>query len=199
MSENEKTIYDCDVSSSLNDLNEKVSNFKSIADSVADSYTHVLDDIMRDIKNQIVDVEEPSTRVIERYFLELTNALYFIGSNAENADIYTTLSKLSQKESYSKSYLENALPGYNDKSLKRTAAELDCIATIESVEETALAAICKSTESIVNTKIESAKEMVRTLSKMLSVRSSDSQLLGITGSGKQILNESISEPFREVM
>ena len=50
-----------------------------------------------------------------------------------------------------------------------------------------------------NTKIESAKEMVRTLSKILSVRSSDSQLLGITGNGKQILNESISEPFREVM
>ena len=59
MNENEKTIYDCDVSSSLNDLNEKVSDFKSIADNVADSYTHVLDDIMRDIKEQIIDVEEP--------------------------------------------------------------------------------------------------------------------------------------------
>lgn len=198
MTENEKTIYDCDVDKSVTELNEKVQHFKSVADSVAGSYTHVLDDIMRDIKEQIIDVEEPATKTIERYFLELTNALYFIGSNAENADIYTTLSKLSQKESYAKSYLESAIPGYSDKSLKRTAAELDCIATIESVEETALAAICKATESIVNTKIDGAKEMVRTLSKILSVRASDSQVLGSIG-GKQILNESINEPFGGVM
>ena len=198
MTENEKTIYDCDVDKSVTELNEKVQHFKSVADSVASSYTHVLDDIMRDIKEQIIDVEEPATKTIERYFLELTNALYFIGSNAENADIYTTLSKLSQKESYAKSYLESAIPGYTDKTLKRTASELDCIATIESIEETALAAICKSTESIVNTKIDGAKEMVRTLSKILSVRASDSQVLGGIG-GKQILNESINEPFGGVM
>ena len=197
MTENEKTIYDCDVDKSITELEEKVQHFKSVADNVANSYTHVLDDIMRDIKEQIIDVEEPATKTIERYFLELTNALYFIESNAENADIYTTLSKLSQKESYAKSYLESAIPGYSDKSLKRTAAELDCIATIESVEETGLAAICKSAESIVNTKIDAAKEMVRTLSKILSVRTADFQLLGAAG-GRQILNEA-NKPFREVM
>ena len=66
MTENEKTIYDCDVDKSVTELNEKVQHFKSVADSVASSYTHVLDDIMRDIKEQIIDVEEPAIKTIER-------------------------------------------------------------------------------------------------------------------------------------
>lgn len=186
--EENKTIYKCDLEQGMAKLNENMGNFTDVADKVADSYTQTLDEIMRDIKEQIIDVEEPAIRVIERFFLELTNAVYFIGSNCESADMYSVVSKLAQKEAYSKSYLTNAMPGYEDKTKKRTAAELDCIATIESVEETALMAITKSAQSKVAFKVDAAKEMIRTLSKVLSSRVSDNQVLG---NNKQILNEVI--------
>lgn len=182
----EKTIYDCDVVASSNELVDKVANFKSVAQAVAEGYTKELDSLMEDIRVNVIDVDNVPTVMLEKYLLQLTNSLYFIGSQAELADMYMMVSKLSQKESYSKSYLNSALPGYNDKSLKRTASELDCIATLESLEETALAAITKSAQSIVATKTEAAKEMIRSISKVISIRLSDSQYLD---NGKQILNE----------
>lgn len=183
-----KTIYDCDLDAGMAQLDENMEHFTDVAEQVAASYTQTLDEIMRDIKEQIIDVEEPAIKTIERFFLELTNAVYFIGSNCESADMYASVSKLAQKEAYSKSYLTNALPGYDDKTKKRTAAELDCIATIESLEETALTAITKSAQSKISFKIDAAKEMIRTLSKVLSSRISDTQILG---NGKQVLNEVI--------
>ena len=163
-----KTIYDCDLDAGMAQLDENMEHFTSVAEQVAASYTQTLDEIMRDIKEQIIDVEEPSIRTIERFFLELTNAVYFIGSNCESADMYASVSKLSQKEAYSKSYLTKA--------------------TIESLEETALTAITKSAQSKISFKIDAAKEMIRTLSKVLSSRISDTQILG---NGKQVLNEVI--------
>ena len=180
-----KTIYECDVSSGMNRLEEKMQNFNAVVEQVVNSYTQTLDEIMRDVKTEIIDIDEPATRTIEKYFLELTNAVYFIGSKCENADMYLTVSKLAQKEMYSNEYITNAMPGYDDKTKKRTAAELDCIATLNSIEESAIAAITKAVQSKVSMKIESAKEMIRTLSKVLSLRTSDSQVLGT----KQILNE----------
>lgn len=181
----EKTIYDCDVETGLSNMEEKVQHFRSVAEKVAKAYTETLDIIMREIKEQIIDIEEPATKTIERYFLELTNALYFIGANAETTEIYATVSKLNQKNTYSNSYLNSALPGYSDKTLKRTAAELDCIATVESLEEIAMMAITKSVQNIVSYKIEAAKDMTKTLSKVLTTRNNELPTLGT----KQTLNE----------
>ena len=65
MTENEKTIYDCDVDKSVTELNEKVQHFKSVADSVASSYTHVNDEYNASI--DLIDVKLTLENCSENY------------------------------------------------------------------------------------------------------------------------------------
>lgn len=172
-----------------NKISEDVGYFTSLIDKIVEDNTSSLDRILGEICDNVVRVDNPSTETIEKYFLELTNCLYFMQERVEKLNIYDSLSKISYKEAYNNSYMNPQL----DKS-KPTVAELTAYAEGNTIYEQSLNEMYNKAYKIVKSKIDSAQTMVQTLSKVLSKRINDSQLSNrdnpfyISNNGR-ILNE----------
>jgi len=104
-----------------NNIKDNVLEVESILEGVVSSYAAALDDLMSAIQEDVVAVDNPPIPVIERYFLELSNALYFISSKVERLGVYDGMSKLTMKEKFNEAFLNNKV-GADGKN--RTAAEL---------------------------------------------------------------------------
>ena len=74
-------------------LDDNAEYANTIAKQTVDSQTGDLDNLMKSIYNDIINVEEPATSDIEKYFLALSNCLYFLGENVEKVGLYDDLSK----------------------------------------------------------------------------------------------------------
>lgn len=171
-----------------NELN--VSYLKNVTADVVTSYTHDLDNILESIKRDVVDVEDPATITLEKYLLELTNAIYFCGSKLETLGMYDTMSKASYKEAYNDAYLGNQLKDAEKKN-KTTVAENTAVAEQSTVNESAVNTIYSAAYSIVKNKLQYAQLMVSSMSKSISRRMSEMQLsIPNYINGKQVLNES---------
>lgn len=160
----------------LNETEQNVSYFEGITSKVVESYTKPLDDIMKAIYSEIISVEDPPLQTLERYFLELTNALYFISERYEKLGIYKALSATAYKEVYDKKYLQEASDKDMERKSKKTVAELTSLANGAAIYESATADIYERAYAIVKTKISNAQTMVSTLSKIISSRMADMQV-----------------------
>lgn len=169
-----------------------VSYAKNIIDGVVKSYTGELDRIMCMIKTDIVDKQEPApVEVIEKYFLELSNCLYFIGENAEKLGIYDSISKSVAKETFNNYYMDDTI-ATDEKGKKRTVAELTALAENASVYEQTVSDIYNKAYKTVKVKVSSAENMCSALSKIISRRMTELQLSSnqpATFETRKILNE----------
>lgn len=169
-----------------------VSYAKNIIDGVVKSYTGELDRIMCMIKTDIVDKQEPApVEVIEKYFLELSNCLYFIGENAEKLGIYDSISKSVAKETFNNYYMDDTI-ATDGKGKKRTVAELTALAENASVYEQTVNDIYSRAYKTVKSKVSSAESMCNALSKIISRRMTEMQLsstMPATFETRKILNE----------
>ena len=169
-----------------------VSYAKNIIDGVVKSYTGELDRIMCMIKTDIVDRTDPApVEVIEKYFLELSNCLYFIGENAEKLGIYDSISKSVAKETFNNYYMDDTI-ATDEKGKKRTVAELTALAENASVYEQTVSDIYNKAYKTVKVKVSSAENMCSALSKIISRRMSELQLSTnqpATFETRKILNE----------
>lgn len=169
-------------------LDKDVNYAEMIAVDTVSTKTTQLDNLMKEIYSEIVCQEEPATSSIERYFLALSNCLYFLGENLEKIGIYDDISKAKAKEKYNNAYLEFVNPV--DAKKKVTVAEAQTSAENSSTTEALINTIYSRAYKIFKYKIESAQTMLSTLSKMLSKRMQDEQLAGMTrDSSKQFLVE----------
>ena len=169
-----------------------VSYAKNIIDGVVKSYTGELDRIMCMIKTDIVDKQEPApVEVVEKYFLELSNCLYFIGENAEKLGIYDSISKSVAKETFNNYYMDDTIV-VDEKGKKRTVAELTALAENASVYEQTVSDIYNRAYKPVKVKVSSAENMCSALSKIISRRMTELQLSSnqpATFETRKILNE----------
>lgn len=169
-----------------------VSYAKNIIDGVVKSYTGELDRIMCMIKTDIVDKQEPApVEVIEKYFLELSNCLYFIGENAEKLGIYDSISKSVAKETFNNYYMDDTI-STDGKGKKRTVAELTALAENASVYEQTVSDIYNKAYKTVKVKVSSAENMCSALSKIISRRMTELQLSAAQPAAfetRKILNE----------
>lgn len=169
-----------------------VSYAKNIIDGVVKSYTGELDRIMCMIKTDIVDKQDPApVEVIEKYFLELSNCLYFIGENAEKLGIYDSISKSVAKETFNNYYMDDTI-AVDEKGKKRTVAELTALAENASVYEQTVSDIYNKAYKTVKVKVSSAENMCSALSKIISRRMTELQLSSTqpaTFETRKILNE----------
>ena len=177
-----------------------VKHAKDIIDSVVKSYTGELDRIMCMIKTDIVDKTTPAPiEIIEKYFLELSNCLYFIGEESEKLGIYDSISKSVAKETFNNNYMSDEL-AFDEKGKKKTVAELTALAENASIYEQTVNDIYNKAYKTVKAKVSSAENMCSALNKIMSRRMSELQLSSTmpatftTNPNKQILNE--GEMFR---
>ena len=160
----------------LNDeLEKNVIDVTTKSDEIVTSYTQVLDDIMKDIKEEIIDKEDITDNLLNHYFLSLTNAIYFISSKVEAVGFYDDLSKVSFKLAYNDAYSKNQTKDVGN-TKKQTVADNQMAAENGSIDEQVLNIIYSRSFKIIKTKIDAAYEMIRTLSKIISSRQQEKQL-----------------------
>lgn len=179
------------VATLMADTDKNVEYFNEVAAETAGKYTKHLDKLMQDLYKIVVKPSDVATEDLERYYLELTNLIYFMGDKLEQLSIYDDMSKSAQKEVFNKAYLSNQLKDA-DKKNKTTVAENTAVAEQESQYEAVVNSIYNHAYKIVKFKIESAQDMVGTLRKVISRRMSEQQLTMFTS------NKSVVEVDNEV-
>ena len=175
----------------LSETSENVKYFESVSNTVVESYTKSLDDIMKNLYKDVIMNDNPPMQILEKYFLELTNALYFMGEKLEHLGVYDDMSKAAAKEVYNKAYLNNQV---TDNGKKPTVAENQSVAENASVYETSVNSIYNRAYKIFKYKIDAGYEMIKTLSKIISRRMSEQSLTtaaDFLSSGRQTLNEGV--------
>ena len=160
----------------FNNTDDNVMAFQDICVKVVEYYSNDLDDLMSKIKQDVVEVDEVDTNTIERYFLRLTNHLYFMGVQVETLGVYDDLSEISAKEEYNTTFIESQGVAPSDVKSKMTVAERQALAEESAKYGFTVNSIYNRAYKIIKFKIESAQEMVKTLSKVLSKRMAEMQL-----------------------
>lgn len=172
----------------MRETSENVQYFENITKDVVDAYSKDLDWIMGEIYKDILCKDQPPLNTLEKYFLELSHCLYYMGDKLEKLGIYDVMSKNAYKEVYNTSYL--GLTDVGDTKKKPTVAELTAMAENESQYENVVSDVYSKAYKIVKNKVDTATTMLNSISKIISKRMVEMQLNSVTPTGKQILNES---------
>lgn len=153
-----------------------VKYFNNACADVVKQYTESLDTLMRDIYNDCIKSGDAPLNVLESYYLELSNVVYFMQEKLEQLGVYADMSESASKEVYSKSYL--AQSGIKDASgkSKSTVAELQAQASLDSQYESVVASIYERAYKIVKGKVTSAQDMMNTFRKIITSRNNEMQM-----------------------
>ena len=162
------------IESKLETTKENVSYISEIADKVVGAYTRSLDSLMQEIYKNVVENDNASNNDLEKYFLRLTNTLYFMGEKLERLGLHDDVSKAQFREAYNNAYLD-AQTSLSAQG-KPTVAMLTISAENGSVNETVVNAIYSRSYKTFKFKVDSGFEMVKTLSKIISRRMSEDKL-----------------------
>jgi hypothetical protein len=172
-------LKDVVVNEVVKSTEENSQYFTNISDSLVLGYTSDLDQLM--IKIHVDTVENEATDAqLEKYILELSNALYFIGARLEAMGIKDDLSKLAAKQVYNEAYLDAPVDA---KGKKPTVAELTAIAEDSSRYETIMNNIYSRAYRQIKYKVDAAYEMLSSIRKIISKRMQDNQLSAARQSG----------------
>ena len=169
---------------------KNVEYFVTISDSMVKSYTEDIDNIMLKINTDTVE-NDASDYQLEKYVLELSNALYFIGAKLENMGIKDDLSKLAAKQVYNDTYL-NVVP---ENGKKPTVAELTAVSEDASRYETIMNNIYSRSYRQIKFKVDAAYEMLASLRKVISKRMQEAQLSMQRNNGNLVIGEDNEEVY----
>jgi hypothetical protein len=160
----------------LKDTDVNVTYFNNACMKVVSAYSGALDSLMSEIYVTCVKNTDTSMDVLENYYLELTNMVYFMNDKVEQLGIYADMSADATKETYSKSYLASSeMKDANGKS-KSTVAELQAKAGLDSQYESVVSNVYDHAYQIVKGKVNSAVDMMNCLRKILTGRTAEMQL-----------------------
>ena len=189
-----ETIVDIIKSNALTNVDINSEGVVSVMNKIVKSYTNDLDTIMNGVSNDIVNVDNPSLDVLEKYFFELTNCIYFMNERVENVGLQDDISKLILNSSYNDAYINHKNSNNGVAGAKKpTDGEANTIAEQKTIEESAVNSLYNRTYKAIKGKIDSAQTMVASISKIISLRSQEMQLTQIQPNvpvTRQVLNES---------
>lgn len=178
---------------SFTQVAENVTYYDTISEHVISTFADSLDTLMKTIYDNIISKDSPSIESIEKYYLELTNFVYFMGDKVEKLGVYDDLSKTAAKEVYNNAYIENQTRELVNVKSKPTVAENQVFAEEESKYQSIVNSIYARAYKVMKFKIDAAQEMIRTLSKVLSKHMQEQQLSGSSNIQfeRKTLNEDI--------
>lgn len=177
----------------LTEIISKVSDdsvqVSTIIDNVVTEYSSDLDKVMDDIYNNIICDQCPAIMTIEKYFLELSNCLYRMCEKVERLGVFDSISKSKAQETYNMKYLEHQASNIGKTGAKKpTVAESTANAEMEALYDRTVNDIYSRSYKILKNKISAAETMVSTLSKILSHRIQESNMMS-NQTERRILNE----------
>jgi len=190
-------IENSQIDSAIRNVESDTKYILEIIDKTVYSYTEDLDRIMKEIDVHVISQTNPPIDVLEKYFLELSNCVYFVAERTERVGIYDGVSKAAAREVYNSAYLANQFGGQLENNKKPTVAESTAKAESASIHETMVNEVYNRAYKIIKSKVDAAQTMISTLSKVISRRMAENQFSNVNNNGRQILNEEVPtwKPF----
>lgn len=176
---NETFLIDLDKNKLQEVINSNQNNidyFNSTCTQIVKAYSESLDNLMLDLYEECIKNENPSIRTLEKYYLELSNMIYFMIEKVENLGVYADLSEKARKEVYANTYINLSIDKDEKGKSKSTIAEMQVKADMSSQYEDVVSAIYDKAYKVIKGKVSSAQDMMNTLRKILTVRSDEIQL-----------------------
>ena len=176
-----------DFESLMSEVDELTNYYTEITNNILISYTQDFDDLMRDLKRDIIE-NEPTDMLLEKYLLELNNMLYFLSSKLEDVGIKDDISNMLTKEVYNNSYLNNRVKD-SEKKNKYTVAELTAIAENDSKQQNVLHSIYTRVYKQMKSKMDAGYDMVNSLRKIITRRMQESNLSTFTPKSRYLTED----------
>ena len=153
-----------------------VDYFDRACSDVVRLHCEALDNLMKDLYAECVTKGDAPLQKLESYYLELSNMVYFMQDKVERVGVYSDMAQSAAKEVYSKSYVRRSgLKDAQGKS-KSTVAELQAQANMDAQYESVVSSIYDHAYRIIKNKVESAKDMMNALRRIISTRTAEMQL-----------------------
>lgn len=150
--------------------------FNNTCADVVKKYSEGLDNLLKDLYVECIRDSDVTLPTLERYYLELSNMIYFMQEKLEQLGVYSDMSDSASKEVYSKSYLNQSIIKDASGKSKSTVAELQAKASLDSQYETVVASIYERAYKIVKGKVLSAQDTCNCLRKLITSRQNEMQL-----------------------
>ena len=90
-----------------NGVTDDIDFVSTISNAIVAEQMSELDSLMSEIRDRVVEVDDVPDAIIEKYFLRLTNALYFITAKCESFGFYDDITKANARLKYNEAYSEN--------------------------------------------------------------------------------------------
>lgn len=164
-----KTIDTSKVDGLMKETNLNVQYFNNTCASIISKYSQPLDDLMKDIYIDCIKKEDPTMELLEKYYLELTNLIYFMNEQLEQLGIHADMAEKASNEVYSKGYIK-ASEIRDENGKKKPVDEIKALANTESQYESVVASIYDHAYKVVKGKISSAQDQMDTLRRIISTR-----------------------------
>jgi len=160
----------------VKDTEDNAECFKIMYEDQVKKYSEGLDNLMKDIYFDCVQVDNPSMSIIQKYYLELTNMIYFMIEKMEKLGIYSDLSSSASKEAYSNSYLAYSDDKDEKGKTRLTVAELQAKASNDAQYPEVVNAIYDRAYKTLKGKVSSAQDMADTLKRILYTMTTEMSL-----------------------
>lgn len=164
------------INGSMMSIRESYPYFDGLYKDVIGSYCESMDGIMVDIYNDCIrDDAEPSIQTLTDYYLELANMAYFMNDKVEKLGVMADLAKSSYDAERNKKLLEaSSILGENGKP--RASAIVVAEAEANSFEQEVVANVYKHAYATVREKVDSVRDMMDTLRRILATRTEELRL-----------------------
>lgn len=168
------------------EINDDATIIQSMVNDIVKKYTADLDELMAEINDIIICKEDTTDTTLAKYFLELSNAYYFISSKCEVLGLYEDVAKNKAKLAYNNAYTkiqDNLLSDQiSIKKGKPTVAELTSAAENATMEETVLSSVYTRSFKVIKIKLDAASTMISTISKIISSHMTEANLNNLAAS-----------------
>ena len=156
-----------DISQDIQKHVDDAKDYLELVDKLVNPQTKTLDDLVANIISEInkpdysIDIED-----IQSFYLRLSSELYLMIDKLKQFEIYQSLAKKSESESYNNAYLEEATTD----GKKPTVAELQIKAEAKSKKESLVNTVYASAYKTIKSKVDAGNNLADALKNILKVR-----------------------------
>lgn len=154
----------------VDDVRTNSNYFRDISDKLIKEYAGDMDSLMQDLLSELTQPDPMPTDLLERYYAELTNMVYFMCDKLEQLSAYNDLSKAAAKEVYNKAYLEASSQKDEKGKSRTTVAENTSIAENASQYNNVVSSVYEHVYKTLKLKYDCANEMITTLKNIIKRR-----------------------------
>lgn len=159
----------------INEVDTNSAYFKSLYKNLIDEETSAMDSLMSDIYVECIRQENASIDVLTKYYLELSNMVYFMNSRVEKLGIMADMSKSAYNATYNNNLL-SASEIKDEKGKARAAAICTAEAQMKSYHDEIVADVYRHAYNAVKSKVLSAQDLMNAIRRILSTRTEEMKL-----------------------